>query len=241
MIKAVFFDLYNTLLRFWPPLEDIQRTACQDEGIEVTHQEIRRGYALADDYFAKENGEYPLYRRSPQELDGFFSEYERLILKGAGTEVSPEKALAVWKRTQNIPKRLALYDDVPPALERLRERGLILGGISNLRPEMRGQMDDIGLFELLDFVITSQDAGAQKPYPPIFQAALERANVEPHEAVHVGDQYHSDVLGALGVGIKAVLLDRRGFYGDVETCPHVRDMHGLVKLFEEGAFDDNGC
>ncbi len=237
MIKAVFFDLYNTLVRFWPPLEEIQRQACLSEGMKVTDQEIRRGYALADNYFSEENSRHPLFKRSRQELDQFFSEYERLILKGAGVGASQELALKVWRRTQEIPKRLALFDDVPPALERLRQLGLTLGGLSNLRPEMRDQMDSIGLFGLLDFVITSQEAGAQKPFPPIFRAALERAKADPHEAVHVGDQYHSDVLGALGVGIKPVLLDRRGFYGEVETCPRVRDMAGLVELLEEGSLD----
>ena len=73
--------------------------------------------------------------------------------------------------------------------------------------------------------------------PPIFQAALKRAQAEPHEAVHVGDQYHSDVQGAMGVGIKPVLLDRRGAYEDIDDCHHVRDMSALVKLFEEGVLD----
>jgi HAD superfamily hydrolase (TIGR01549 family) len=237
MVKAVFFDLYNTLLRFWPPLEEIQQQACAREGIRLTHDRIRQGYALADEYFAKENGEYPLYRRTQEELDAFFSEYERLILEGAGVDATRERALKVWKHTQAIEKKLAMFDDVPPALKALRERGLVLGGISNLRPEMRGQMDDIGLFDLLDFVVTSQEAGAQKPYPPIFQAALKRAQAEPHEAVHVGDQYHSDVQGAMGVGIKPVLLDRRGAYEDIDTCHHIRDMAALVKLFEEGVLD----
>lgn len=235
MIKAVFFDLYNTLVRFWPPLEEVQREACQSEGITVTHDQVRRGYALADEYFSKENGEYPLANRTPQELDAFFSEYERLVLHGAGIEASHKKALSIWKRTQQVPKRLALFDDVVPAMKALRQRALVLGGISNLRPEMRSQMQDIGLLDLLDFVVTSQEAGAQKPYPPIFLEALRRADAEPHEAVHVGDQYHSDVMGALGVGMKAVLLDRRNAYQDVDDCLHIQDMAQLVGLFEQGA------
>jgi putative hydrolase of the HAD superfamily len=234
MIKAVFFDLYNTLVRFWPPLEEVQRVACESEGITVTHDQVRCGYALADDFFSKENGEYPLYKRTPQELDAFFSEYERLILQGAGIEASRERSLAVWKRTQQVPKRLALFDDVLPALKSLRQRTLVLGGISNLRPEMRGQMQDIGLLDILDFVVTSQEAGAQKPYPPIFLEALRRAGAEPHEAVHVGDQHHSDVMGALGVGMKAVLLDRRNAYQGADDCPHIQGMSQLVGLFEQG-------
>jgi HAD superfamily hydrolase (TIGR01549 family) len=237
MIKAIFFDLYNTLVRFWPPLEEIQQTACLAEGIEITQEQITRGYALADDYFSRENTDHPLYKRTPQELDAFFSEYERLILKGAGIEVMHGKALAVWKHTQKVTKRLAWFDDVPPALERLHAHGLVLGGISNLRPEMRGQMESIGLMRLLDFVVTSQEAGAQKPYPPIFLAALERAHAKPEEAVHVGDQYHSDVQGARGVGIMPVLLDRRSAFPGADNCICTHDMSELVKLYEEGRLE----
>ena len=237
MIKAVFFDLYNTLMRFWPPLEEIQQTACRQTGLEVTLEGITRGYALADDYFSRENARYPLFKRSSGERDGFFSEYERLILEGAGIDASSELALQVWRRAYSIPKELVLFDDVPLGLKALRERGLILGALSNLRPEMRGQMDRAGLLKLLDFVITSQEAGAQKPFAPIFQAALERAGAEPHEAVHVGDQYHADVMGARSVGIRPVLMDRREAYKNVKDCPRVQDVLELVKLFEDGTLD----
>ena len=234
MIKAVFFDLYNTLVHFYPPLAEIQQTACREVGLEVTSEGINHGYGLADDYFSKENGRYPLSKRSQQEMDDFFGEYERMILRGAGIEMSAQAALRVWKLTQRVSKKMVLFDDAPLGLRTLRERGFILGALTNLRPELRDQMDKAGLLTLLDFVITSEDAGAQKPFPPIFLAALRRANAEPDQAVHVGDQYHSDVEGARNVGIRPVLMDRRGAYEDVTDCPRVRDFLELVKLFEDG-------
>ena len=60
----------------------------------------------------------------------------------------------------------------------------------------------------LDFSITSQEVGAEKPDPLIFERALQRADAQPESAVHVGDQITSDVAGAVNVGINAVLLDR---------------------------------
>jgi putative hydrolase of the HAD superfamily len=233
MIKAVFFDLYNTLVHFYPPLAEIQQMACREAGLEVTYEGITRGYGLADHYFSKENGRYPLSKRSREEMDEFFGEYERIILQGAGIEMSAQEALRVWRLTQRVSKKMVLFEDVPSGLRALRERGFILGALSNLRPELRDQMDKAGLLALLDFVITSEDVGAQKPFPPIFLAALRRADAEPHQAVHVGDQYHSDVQGARGVGITPVLMDRRGAYENVTDCPHVRDFPELVKLFED--------
>ena len=79
----------------------------------------------------------------------------------------------------------------------------------------------------LDFIVTSTEAGADKPNPAIFRLALERAGVNSTEAVHVGDQYHLDIIGARGVGINTILLDRFDFYPDVNDCPRI---HSLTEL-----------
>ena len=55
MIKAVSFDFYNTLVRFWPPLEEIQQAACHELGLKVREEAITQGYAVADVLFNREN------------------------------------------------------------------------------------------------------------------------------------------------------------------------------------------
>ena len=64
----------------------------------------------------------------------------------------------------------------------------------------------------MDFIITSGDVGSGKPKPEIFNKALEIVNAKPCESIHVGDQYESDIKGALGVGIRPVLIDRDDMY-----------------------------
>ena len=88
---------------------------------------------------------------------------------------------------------------------------------------------ELGLTSYLDFVVNSQEVGANKPEPPIFLAALEKAGVEASEAVHVGDQYALDVLGARGVGISPVLIDRYDIEPEVSDCPRVRTLPELVQ------------
>jgi len=77
---------------------------------------------------------------------------------------------------------------------------------------------ELGIAEYLDFTVTSAEAGADKPQPPIFLKALELAQVTAAEAVHVGDQYQNDVLGARGVGIAPILLDRADYYAESRTA-----------------------
>ena len=81
MIKAVSFDFYNTLVRFWPPLEEIQRAACQKLGLTVQEQDITRGYAVADVFFNRENEDRSLSLRSDEDRLEFFGRYEQLILE----------------------------------------------------------------------------------------------------------------------------------------------------------------
>ena len=65
--------------------------------------------------------------------------------------------------------------------------------------------------------------GVEKPDPEIFRIALRRAGVEAAEAVHVGDLYAVDVVGARRAGLEPVLLDPHGRYGDrgCRTAPDV--------------------
>ncbi|MDE2860983.1 MAG: HAD family hydrolase [Chloroflexota bacterium] len=232
MIRAVLFDFYNTLGRFDPPREKIQADACAEFGIEVTYEGITRGYALADSFMAQESARQPLWTRSDSARAAFFGEYQRLLLDGAGVEVSHELALQVFTRVRDTPRGYALYDDVLPALRSLKSRGTILGLLTNNRGDVNALCLDMGLFPLLDFAVSSEDVGAGKPDPAIFLEALRRAGTEPRETIHVGDQYDTDVKGAREVGIHPVLLDRDNMkIGDTD-CPRILGMGELPSLVE---------
>ena len=232
MIKAAFFDFYNTLGRFHPPREELQARVCEEFGIQVTPDGIARGYGLADAYMAREVAHRSLRERSRDERRAFFAEYQRLVLEGAGVEVSQEVASQIFRKLREMPYGFALHDDALPMLEVLKHKGLVMGMLSNNEDITDGLREELGLAPYLGFAITSAEVGAGKPHPPIFLEALRRAGVEPHEAIHVGDQYESDVKGALGVGIHAVLLDRDGLNGHIQDCPRIRSLTEVVGLLE---------
>ena len=236
MIKAVFFDFYNTLVRFWPPLDEIQQAACHELGLNVTKEGINRGYSVADAYFNQENEAQPLALRSDAERLDFFAYYEQIILNHAGLPVTLDLARQVWQIAIAVPKDFTLFDDVLPALETLRSRGYLLGVLSNLRRDMEELCRQLNLSPHLDFCITSAEVGAEKPQPPIFLAALDRAAAAPAEAVHVGDQYRSDVLGARALGIHPVLIDRGGWHNEVNDCAKISSLPELDPLIANGAF-----
>ncbi|HVB64510.1 MAG TPA: HAD hydrolase-like protein, partial [Nitrolancea sp.] len=77
--------------------------------------------------------------------------------------------------------------------------------------------------------VVSEFVGVEKPAPEMFVRALEIAAVEPARALHVGDDYATDVVGALGVEMRAVLLDRSGTADTRDE--QVPIIHRLDELF----------
>lgn len=230
MIRAISFDFYNTLVQFWPPLDEVQQAACRELGLHVSKKAVKQGYAVADVYFNEENALDPLGLRTTQERADFFARYEQIILENSGVPVSLDLARQIWGMAMSIPKDFVTFDDTIPALAALRERGYHLGVLSNLRRDMEQICQRLGLAPYLDFCISPQEAGAEKPNPQMFLAALERTSVSAAEAVHVGDQYKADVLGARAVGIHGVLIDRGGWFDNVTDCPKIANLSELDSL-----------
>ena len=232
MIKVITFDFYNTLVKFWPPLEDIQTSSCHKMGLSVSRDAIRRGYAKADILFNRANEEEPLSLRTPERRQEFFAEYEKLILETAGVPVTVALAREIWALAIAVPKEFTLFEETLPTLEALRGKGYRLGVITNLRADLERLIRKAGLAHCLEFSVNSVQAGKEKPHPPIFLEALKRAGVAPEAVLHVGDQVRSDVAGARAMGMQAALLDRGGWHEPVDGCPKISHLGELVGLLE---------
>jgi len=187
---------------------------------------------VADIFFNEENGRNSLSLRSSEERLEFFARYEQMILENAGLPVSLDLARQIWAMAMTIPKDFVAFDDTIPALEALRAQGYRLGVLSNLRRDMDELCEKLGLAPFLDFCISPTEPGGEKPDPAMFLEALNRVSVAAEEAVHVGDQYASDVLGARAVGIHGVLIDRGGWRDDVTDCPKISSLSELGSLLE---------
>ncbi|MFC2016812.1 HAD family hydrolase [Chloroflexota bacterium] len=229
MIKAVFFDWFNTLAYYEPPREELQSQALHEFGIEVLPSKLLPSILAADKYFFDENARSPVGKRSPEEKAEVYTRYQNTILTEAGVKIDRGLLLKIMKRVEQLFAGIAfaLFDDVLSILKTLKERKLILGLLTNLDKDMNPICCELGLEPYLDFVVTSGEVGVDKPEPPIFLAALQQAGVNASEAIHVGDQYKLDVVGARGVGIAPILIDRYDLYSEVSDCPRI---HNLTEL-----------
>ena len=229
MIKAVFFDLYHTLVRYDPPREELQARALKEFGIEVSPEVFQRPLAIADEFIYQELARSSLTKRPKEEQMAVWVQYERILLKEAGIKADDKLILGLLGNMRKLDYNLVLYDDVMPTLTDLKNRNLILGLISNVDSDITPLLDKLGVKPLLQVVVTSQDAGTNKPQPEIFRKALRQAGMQASEAIYVGDQYQVDVVGAGKAGMKGVLLDRAGYFEETTDCPRIRSLTQLVE------------
>jgi len=85
------------------------------------------------------------------------------------------------------------------------------GVISNFDKRLTSVLAQLGVAPLIDFVVTSEEAGASKPQVDIFKAALKKlgnTQIQPHEILHVGDDLEKDYFGSKRLGWNAIVLNR---------------------------------
>jgi putative hydrolase of the HAD superfamily len=229
MIEAVFFDLFQTLVRYDPPREELVVQVLRDFGIDREPDIFRGPLIAADEFIYGEISRRPLSLRSTEEKIGLYIEHQRIMLREAGIDADETLLRKLLGRMQQFSMNLVLFDDVTPALTELKGRGLILGLISNVEQDMANTFNKLDLNKWLEIVVTSQDAGANKPQPEIFQEAIRQARVQPTDALYVGDQYKVDIIGAIGAGMKGILIDRADYYQDITDCPRIRSLTELTE------------
>ena len=157
--------------------------------IEVAPEKILPGVLAADGYLFGENARSPVEKRDPREVVEVYIHYQSIVLTEAGIKAARELILSIMKKVQQLFAGMTfiLFDDVKSTLKGLKERNLTLGLITNATRDMISIYRKPGLEPYLDFVVTSEEVGADKPEPPIFLEALKRAGVNASEVVYVGD------------------------------------------------------
>ncbi len=224
--RAVFFDVDFTLIYPGPTFRgEGYREFCARHGIEVDPDRFACSVAAAAPRLDAGDDRY---------TDDLFVDYTRAIIEGMGgtgptLDACAREIYREWAACQHF----ELYDDVPDVLRELADAGLRIGLISNSHRCLASFQSHFELQGLIAAAVSSSEHGFMKPHPSIFAAALQLVNVDPGEAVMVGDSLRHDVEGALGAGMRGVLLNR----GDSPTpgveelgVPVIRSLRELPTL-----------
>jgi HAD superfamily hydrolase (TIGR01549 family) len=203
-IRAVFFDVDFTLIFPGPTFQgEGYRRFCAKYGVDV--QIARFEEATAASSFILDEVEDPIYN------DDLFIHYTASIIehmggRGPGVLEAAREIYDEWALNHHF----EMFDDAAPVLRSLKQRGLIVGVISNSHRSLDAFQAHFAISEFITTSISSAEHGYMKPHRSIFEAALDRAGVPARQALMVGDSLKADIEGALAVGMQAVLLRRSG-------------------------------
>lgn len=223
--RAVLFDMGGTLVH--PDWERLARLAAREAGREFAAADLGRKFK--EMMCAVDAG---LQRGEPPPEDSkkrnwvFRRVYRALDLDDAACENLSGQldATHAERHLWSAPDR-----EAPAVLDALRAAGLRIAVISNTEDgRLEELLDLVELKTHFDFFIDSYIVGARKPDAAIFQLALSRLELEPKDAVYIGDSYGHDALAALAVGMRAVLLDPLGLYPE-SVCPRIRTLGELIE------------
>jgi putative hydrolase of the HAD superfamily len=152
------------------------------------------------------------------------------ILQEAGLA---EKALpaaldALWASHVDLNLWSRVPEGLGAALDRLRARGVPVVLVSNSEGMLEPLFERLRIRGHFDLLLDSGKVGIEKPDPRIFRLALDPFGVAPDAALHLGDVYSTDVLGARAAGMRAALIDPYGHYEGAH--PDVPRVPGAVEV-----------
>ncbi|MDP9357534.1 MAG: HAD-IA family hydrolase [Chloroflexota bacterium] len=221
-IALVTFDLYDTLIELTPPRWERLAAVCRRLGLAADPAALLASDRVAEDYYTEENTIRPIRDRTAAEREAFRLTLMGRWLRSAGLPDDPETTQAARRaylaefEADADGGNYRVFPDVMPALERLRAAGVKRAVISNADADVTALCTRLAFAHGMDAIITSALVGYEKPDPRTFRAALDHPAIATHpaDALHIGDQPRSDVVGAVGVGMRAALIDRYDRHAD---------------------------
>ncbi len=208
MIKAIVFDLDNTLVDFMRMKRRAIEAAIKamiDAGLDYSYDEIK---SKIDGIYSEKGIEYQ--QVFDHLLNSLIGKIDNKILASG---------IVAYRAAREA--ELNTYPKVIPTLNELTKMGIKLGVVSDAPSrEAWLRLVYIGLHHTFDAVVTFDDSSERKPSPVPFNLILKRLDVKAEESLMIGDWAERDVVGAKSVGMKTCFAR----YGDTfDTKVHDAD------------------
>jgi putative hydrolase of the HAD superfamily len=232
-LRAVFLDIGDTVMRPNPSWEHVYAIAFREHGVDVEVDALRA--ALRRAYHHGGFGFDDRFEASEESSFARTMEIDRAALAELGIGPMPEPFFRRLSELFMLTSNWHVFPDVAPALQALRDRGLVIGAVSNWVWQLPELLHSLDLVSHFDFIAASSRIGFEKPHPEIFRWALAQARAEPSQAIHVGDHVDADIEGARGAGIAPVLIDRRDRFAADQVpdgTPLIRTLAELIPIVD---------
>ena len=210
MTKVVFFDFFATLIFWTQPLYVTTRKVTDRYQLRLDWSVYDEAQAILTETYEASKPTDNIRHTMSKQLEGCCAFLRKLGVHEHVEQIAWE--VLQYEHALFSRNNATLYEDVLPTLDRLQRADLKMGIISNWDTPLHAMVEELGLAPYFDVVVASHDQRVQsaKPDTAIFGYALDAVGVSAEEAVHVGDSFEADIMGAHSAGIRAILLDRDG-------------------------------
>ena len=189
MIKAVVFDMFETLVTLFEGRTYFGENIAEDVG--VPPKDFRREWHAIED--ARSTGQYTI------------KEGLETVLKTLGVYSEDKVMLAAQKRMDALGDTFgAIPEDSLKLLEDLKKEGMLIGLITNTFSDERDFIRACPLFPFFDSAMISYEQGICKPDPEIYQRMIDSLGVRPEEILYVGDGGSKELYAARDAGMQAI-------------------------------------
>ncbi len=232
--KAVLFDLDNTLYEYEP----VHKKALKDV-YEVLSKEIKITYSRFLKLYKLSNSEIKRELAGTASAHNRILYFQRLIEKTHNT-IDTDIILKLYNTYwDNFLKNIKIKEDVIPTLKKLRKLRIKTAIVSDLTTNIQlRKLSKLKITLYIDVLVTSEEAGSEKPHSIMFLSALNKLNILPKDAIMVGDNTFTDIEGANSVGLDTVLITNKKstkyhYSQDYEKPNYtIRKISEILKLIE---------
>ena len=223
MIKAVIFDLDNTLLDFMKMKEYAVKAAIAgmiEAGLNIDPD---KSYKTIIGIYEKKGWE------NQQVFDDF-------LIKKIGEVNNKYLAAGIVAYRRAREANLMLYPNVNHTLVELIKMSVKLAVVSDA-PSREAWMRIyyLNLHHHFDVVLTFDDTNVRKPSPVPFEMALFQLNIDAEEALMVGDWPERDVVGAKKLGIRTIFARYGDAFDTIDSGADwdINDVYEIVGIVNE--------
>lgn len=197
-LKVITIDLDDTLWAVGPVIARAEK--CLKDWFREHYPRIPERFTRESDYELRVQV-FEEHADRAYDLTFIRREVIRRMGEVAGyASVDVDAAFAVFDEARND---LELFPDVRPALQSLRVQFRLVAVTNG-----NASLEKIGIDDLFDGFVSARSAGAAKPEPIIFDAAVEAGGAPREQTLHIGDHPEMDVDGARRSGLHAVWVNR---------------------------------
>jgi len=221
-IRALCFDLDNTLWNVWPVIRraeqrmyDFLAERYPRVVAAVTLEAMREARERVAERFPEMKHDFTFLRKQALRDHALHCGYDEQLV---------DEAFGEFIKARN---EVDLYPDVLPGLEHLKERYRLFTATNG-----NADLHRIGLAHFFERTVSARQVGALKPAPAMFHRAIEGTDLAAEEVAYVGDDPALDVEGARRAGMHAVWVDREETMWPKDLEPPAHRVSNLIELAE---------